>query len=459
MSFDDRFELGELLRDDGIRLFGARQDRRPGPAGALLQQRGETPKLLASLERLPERERRRIVDRGERDGAPYVVTGTLAGHPGFREWLTANARDAKPLGAAGAWKVIPAQPSVDEQFLSLFPTSESPQLQPEAAPAPPPPSAPEAGAFTRMFQAPANLFPPQPPLPLPPQPPPQPAPARSDLVNREPAKSGPAPNNEPARNNEPAKNNEPGEFTRMFQALPPHTQPGQTSLPTAPPPASPKTEAAGEFTRFFEAQVHESHVRQADLPPVQAMPAASRQGEFTRVFGPGQTLGRSSDKPGQLRPAPVRARPGGTSCARSCPSGNPRLCAVPIRGTRVVLRFALRSALRHHAIPGRAGRWRVHAPFFRRAALRVWGSPPKRPRPPRAIYRECVSLRPRRGFALAPLPGNCRNCGAPGGRAIVRVIPRQVVSWFRPRVHVCLTIYEGWTGLSGPACIPRIIIR
>ena len=68
MSFDDDLSWAELLRDDGIRTFSVRRC----PAGRIRRTSLAIlggPRLLASLDRpCWSRERRRIVDRGERGG-------------------------------------------------------------------------------------------------------------------------------------------------------------------------------------------------------------------------------------------------------------------------------------------------------------------------------------------------------------------------------------------------------
>lgn len=258
MSLEDRFELGEVLRDDGVRTLAAREKL----SGQELlvhffENPSEAPELLASLDRLPERERQRIVDRGDRAGTPYVVTGSLTGSQGFREWLKANAREPRSLEAAGAWKVILPEGSVDEQFLSLFQTGDrvQPAKPPETGaatssakepaatepvakqPVATQPAAKEPGEFTRLFQAPAT------------------------------------PVQQPALEKQAQQ---PGEFTRMFQAQP----------AAAPPPQ--RQEGAGEFTRFFETQKHESQARVPEVPPVQPILPSAKQGEFTKVFGRGE---------------------------------------------------------------------------------------------------------------------------------------------------------------------------
>jgi hypothetical protein len=66
------------------------------------------------MDRLPDAERRRVVDRGVSDGRPYVVTDRLAGFASFREWVDSKAAQ-----------------SLDEQFLSLFDPAKPAKVPPE----------------------------------------------------------------------------------------------------------------------------------------------------------------------------------------------------------------------------------------------------------------------------------------------------------------------------------------
>jgi hypothetical protein len=111
----DRFELLELRRDDGIQTFHAREiaTARPVQVHLLSRKTSENEALLSRLEHLPDSERRRIVDRGETEGLLYVVTDRLAGHPGFREWLTVKSDPAARISV------------LDRQFLELFDTAET----------------------------------------------------------------------------------------------------------------------------------------------------------------------------------------------------------------------------------------------------------------------------------------------------------------------------------------------
>jgi hypothetical protein len=150
----ERFELLALHRDDGVKTFHAREIATRRPVHVHLFSDPNAPQhaaLLARLDRLPITERRRIIERGEVDGAPYVVTDRLVDQPGFREWLNAKALPLelrKSLDQAGKWKVpepAPAQRAdVDEQFAALFETEG------EGSPA-------EAGATTEVPTPPASM--------------------------------------------------------------------------------------------------------------------------------------------------------------------------------------------------------------------------------------------------------------------------------------------------------------
>jgi len=111
--------LLELRRDGGIQTYHAREISTARPVQVHLFAAGLTSEnrvLFRRIDRLPDSERRRVLDRGESRGTPYVVTDRLAGYADFREWVTMNAADAP-------------HPTLDEQFLQLF--------EPPAGPAPP----------------------------------------------------------------------------------------------------------------------------------------------------------------------------------------------------------------------------------------------------------------------------------------------------------------------------------
>jgi hypothetical protein len=290
VSLYERFELLDLDRDDGVKTFAAREISTGRPVKVHLFVRADAPiqvALLKAIDRLPDAERPRIIERGKHDGTPYVVTDRLADYPGLSEWVQATGHAAKPkkpaLEIAGAWK-LPAQPvapppaaspkpgapsSLNQQFAELFPTAERPILPPETvlqppppAPKAPPPAAPvlanepthQPGEFTRMFQAPAA------PVKSPAAPPP------AGIVSVAPAA--------------PAKK-EPGEFTRMFQA--------PAAPPPPPSPASPS--GPSDFERFFETPAPAGPMPQSPAVQQPLTPQApggsghNKAGEFTRMFG------------------------------------------------------------------------------------------------------------------------------------------------------------------------------
>ncbi len=138
MALYERYELLELRRDDGIQTFHAREiaTARPVQFHLFAQEEScENNALLSRLEYLPDAERRRVIERGEYQGRPYVITDRLAGHPGFREWLTAMT-------------ILPAKNSaLDEQFLQLF---DAPALN-HRKPSGPPTVAPNTRELDRQF--------------------------------------------------------------------------------------------------------------------------------------------------------------------------------------------------------------------------------------------------------------------------------------------------------------------
>jgi hypothetical protein len=182
VSFSDRFELLDLLRDGEVQTFRARE-RATGRAYEV--------HFASSLELLSGADA--VVDRGSHEGKLYVVTAEQA-----------------PLDAAGAWRIKPAAPPAPSapaepaaapgDFTRMFQLRQAPE--PVAAPVlkpAPAPAASQPGEFTRAFQRPIAA--------------PSVAPA-----------SAPSPG-------------QPGEFTRMFQQPVPATAP-ESSVPEPPAPTS-----------------------------------------------------------------------------------------------------------------------------------------------------------------------------------------------------------------------------
>lgn len=271
MSLYKKYELGDVLRDDGVKTFEGREidSGRAVQIHLIMGQPGRMNppyELLDQLKQLSPENQTHVLETGEQNGTPYIVTLPLEGFSGFRDWLAEKSsgaqkpKDTNSLSRVGRWKVPtmraedapkpapPPPPLADDRTMispvldktKIFaPTTPSTPLPPTvAAPAPPPPPVAESGEFTRMFQA----------------PPPPPA---------APAVAPKAPDSAP-----PAR--DPGEFTRMFQA--PASGP--------PPPAAatpvPSAKQPGEFTAIFQAQ--------SSAPPANPPAAAPEPGGFTAIF-------------------------------------------------------------------------------------------------------------------------------------------------------------------------------
>lgn len=129
----DRFELLELRREGSVQTYHAREISTARPVQVHVfvgGTSGENAELLGLVPQLPETERRRVLDRGESQGYPYIVTDRLAGYVDFREWVTVNSR---PSSAPSPGREL----TVDEQFFQLF-DSATPRFPATPAPAPTP---------------------------------------------------------------------------------------------------------------------------------------------------------------------------------------------------------------------------------------------------------------------------------------------------------------------------------
>jgi hypothetical protein len=217
VTFPDRFELIELLREDEVQTFRAR-DR---TTGRFFEAHfAASPDLLAEVQA--------VIDRGSHEGKFYVISGPPA--------------EPAPLDSAGAWRIRPAA-----QPASPAPQEPAADPAPAALPEAEPSSAP--GDFTRMFQL------RQAPEPL--------AAPASKPTERPAATSQPgeftrafprvferpavAPSAAPADSPAPGQ---PGDFTRMFQqpaapvpAVPDHSVPAPSVAASQPEEAGPAAPA------------------------------------------------------------------------------------------------------------------------------------------------------------------------------------------------------------------------
>jgi hypothetical protein len=158
VSFADRFELFELLRDEGeVQTYRARE-RATG--------RAVEARFSASSELLAKLESPNVIERGSHEGKLYIVTSPQS------------------LDAVGAWRIKPLVPPQEKappgDFTRMFELRQAP----DPVPAPSArvvqvPAASQPGEFTRAFKKPET------------------APASAPAASAMPG--------------------EQGEFTRMFQ--------------------------------------------------------------------------------------------------------------------------------------------------------------------------------------------------------------------------------------------------
>jgi len=292
----------------------------------------ENRELLATIDKLPAEHRLRVLDKGDHEGIPYVVTEVLPPSLRLREWLAA-AKSAVPSSAPtasparrGVWRIpavteapansaAPAsepgeftrlsQPVKEPEQVRRSPTM--PDEMPTAAivvpnldqKTPATPSEPEPGEFTRILHAAAP-------------------PAATPAVTQAATRAEPAPGEftrvlhsmaaqpgsvptaaihlPPAVDNAAAAAQpEPGEFTRILHSAAPPPASTPTAGTPLPPPAevnaaAPAQPEPGEFTRILHSAAPPPALPTAaiPLPPsaeIQAAaPAAPEPGEFTRAF-------------------------------------------------------------------------------------------------------------------------------------------------------------------------------
>lgn len=268
MIFHDRYELLALRGgDEGEITLPGREISSGRDVFVHLLATGytqENRELLATLDKLPAEPRRRVLDQGDHEGIPYVVTEVLTPKLKLREWVAAVMSAAPPPAPAagparsGVWKI---------PHLSEAPRASAPA---------PGASAAEPGEFTRLFQSVKE------PERVPRPPTPDELPTAALAIPKQDQKA-------PAVPGEP----DPGEFTRLLRSA----TPAPAAAVPSPAPAEP---GAGEFTRMLQsaaqpgsgtssaaAAPQPASVPTAVTPPAEietAAPAQPELGEATRVF-------------------------------------------------------------------------------------------------------------------------------------------------------------------------------
>ncbi|MBL8232677.1 MAG: hypothetical protein JNL98_29535 [Bryobacterales bacterium] len=377
MSLYQKYELLEPLHDDGVKTFRGRDNAsgRAVEVHLFLGQAGkaEPPvELMEEVKRLSPGDSTRLIEFGEHMGTPYVVTLPLEGFRSFREWVAAQksaaaAAPAKPssdpLSRVGRWKIplapppqAGAQPETETLRTPVAPAPAA--MVPRSASAPPAParddfekmfgtpsaSQPEAGEFTRQFQAASpgpQIRPSEEPITRPgefthfmmktgqnpvaqkasfaPAPVSGPTTTGESPVVREPvaSKDSEATAEVPFAGLTPPKTSE---FDQLFSAPAAPSLTGQMPVPSTVRPAP-----AGDVTRMFSTQS-----APAAQPPAAIPSKPAEGGEFTRMFAtPGLT--------GQMPTAPAAPSAPAPPLAPTPPAPTP---AKPAEGGEFTRMFA-----------------------------------------------------------------------------------------------------------------------
>jgi hypothetical protein len=136
VSFSDRFELLEQVREGEVQTFRARERATGRDVEAHLS---ASPELLAKLES-PS-----VLDRGSHEGKLYVVTTPLG------------------LDSVGAWRIKPhiephaeiQQKAPPGEFTRMFELHQAPEPVPAPVARVQAPAVSQPGEFTRVFKKPA----------------------------------------------------------------------------------------------------------------------------------------------------------------------------------------------------------------------------------------------------------------------------------------------------------------
>lgn len=125
-----------MRHNDGVQTYHARELSTARPVQVhFLSDPLDSSALISSVDRLPEAERRHVLDRGQIQGVPYVVTDRLAGYVTFREWLAQHAPVRRPGPDKEFWKLfeLPSSAAEKEDTKPFIFTKEA-QPDPETNP-------------------------------------------------------------------------------------------------------------------------------------------------------------------------------------------------------------------------------------------------------------------------------------------------------------------------------------
>jgi hypothetical protein len=309
MRFQGRFDLPNAIhgRDNEVAIPGTDvSSGRPVTVHLLLGGESvETIELLRNVSSLSPERRQQILEEGNYEGIPYVVTYPLPGNSSLRAWVSAPEvqRPTQVLRPAGYKTPEPGEFTRLFRARSFEPMPEADVKTTPSASTPAPSEAlPKVGEFTALL----NSFAPQ-----------------KETRNAPAAEPKPPVVAKPS-----APPSEPGEFTRMMRSpLAP-----ETDVPAAKPA---KSSAPGEFTRLVQGDLGLDIQGKRDPVPLHEPPQQS--GEFTRMVEEDEP--RSNDLFSSVAPAssplPSNRFATGAFSSRAVPP-DPAPAAGPSEFTRII---------------------------------------------------------------------------------------------------------------------------
>src|ERR1039458_1244430 len=265
MSFYKKYELQRLIADGEAKTFRAVENS-TGRSVYLHLFNPSGQRLLAILKSklgsVPGKPVAPLLEIGEFAGSTYAVTLPIEPFSGLREWVALNLDTSDPKMAETSPLLLSPSQATPVETTPVPPlVSETPAPPPPSPISSPPPVAAPPGLLADQAGDFTRMFdsvPPEKQKPLPPA-----APPPSPIPSPPPAAAPPG-----------LLADQAGDFKRMFDSVPPEKQkplppaaPPPSPIPSPPPAAAPPgllADQAGDFTRMFDSGPPE---KQKPLPP------------------------------------------------------------------------------------------------------------------------------------------------------------------------------------------------
>lgn len=314
MRFQERFDLPNAIhsRDNEMAIPGTDvSSGRPVTVHLLLaRQDNELDELLRDIAGLSPERRRQVLDQGDYEGIPYVVTYPLPDDASLRAWISTPEvqRPTQVLRPAGYKTPEPGE------FTRLFQARSFEPLLPASAKNEAPASAPsegeqKPGEFTALLRQSGD---------------------QREVPKAPASETKPPQFEKPSAEKPPVQRNEPGDFTRMMRSpLAPETE-----APIAKPAPS---QTPGEFTRLVRGDLGLDAQARRDPSPMPPREPGRPAGEFTRMLAKDEPLSDdlfSSATPVQS-PLPSDGIATGAFASRA-PSPAPTPAIGPSEFTRII---------------------------------------------------------------------------------------------------------------------------